>query len=66
MEDPREVVTIGFSDLDPSDIEAFLERVGPQEALRHERLEEILGPDGSRGFYLQVADDDLTDQPPKE
>jgi hypothetical protein len=66
MEDPREVVTIGFSDLDPADVESFLERVGPQEARRRERLDEVLEPGGSRGFYLQVADDDLTDEPPKE
>lgn len=64
LEDPREVVTIGFSDLDPADVDAFLERVGPQERLRNERLEAVIEPGGTRGVYLQVADDDLTDQPP--
>jgi hypothetical protein len=60
------VVTIGFSDLDPADVEDFLARVGPQEKLRHDRIEEVIEPGGTRGFYLQVADDDLTDTPPAE
>ncbi|HTZ85615.1 MAG TPA: hypothetical protein VMB05_03010 [Solirubrobacteraceae bacterium] len=64
LEDPREVVTIGFTDLDPVEADAFLQRVGPQEQVRHERLEAVIEPGGTRGFYLQVADDDLTDQPP--
>lgn len=66
LEDPREVVTIGFTNLDPADAEAFLERIGPQEQLRHERLEAVLEPGGTNSVYLQVADDDLTDEPPKE
>jgi len=64
MEDPRDIVTIGFSDLDPADVEEFVERVGPQEKLRAERLREVVEPGGTRGFYMQVADDDLTDDPP--
>lgn len=64
LEDPREVVTIGFSDLEPEDVEEFLARVGPQEQLRHDRIAEVIEPGGTRGFYLQVADDDLTDSPP--
>ncbi len=64
LEDPQEVVTIGFSDLDPADIDAFLERVGPQEQARHERLAEVIEPNGTRGYYVQVADDDLTNEPP--
>ncbi len=66
LEDPREVVTIGFSDLDPAEVEDFLARVGPQEKLRHDRIEEVIEPGGTRGFYLQVADDDLTETPPTE
>jgi hypothetical protein len=66
LEDPREIVTIGFSDLDPADVEDFLARVGPQEQLRHDRIEEVIEPGGTRGFYLQVADDDLTSTPPTE
>jgi hypothetical protein len=38
LEDPREIVTIGFSDLEVFEIEAFLERVAPEEARRHDRM----------------------------
>lgn len=65
-EDPREVVTIGFTDIELDEAEAFLERIGPQEQLRHDRLEEVLEPGGSNRVYIQVADDDLSDEPPTE
>ena len=64
MDDPQEIVTIGFTDLDPRDAEAFLARIGPQEQLRSDRIAEVVEPGGGRGLYLQVADDDLTDGPP--
>ncbi len=34
LDDPREVVTIGFSDIELGEIEAFLERTAPEEARR--------------------------------
>ena len=64
VDDPREIVTIGFSELDAEDISAFLERVAPQERARHERIEQVVEPDMTRAFYVQVADDDLTHDPP--
>ncbi|MGZ4278775.1 MAG: hypothetical protein ACXVVU_19155 [Solirubrobacteraceae bacterium] len=65
MEDARDIVTIGFSDLEPEGVEAFLARVGPQEAARHERIAEVIEPEMTRALYVQVGDDDLTDEPPK-
>jgi hypothetical protein len=66
VDDPREIVTIGFSELEPEDIPAFLERVGPREQARRERLEHIVEPNVTRGSYVQVADDDLTHGPPPD
>jgi hypothetical protein len=66
IDDPREIVTIGFSELEPEDIPPFLERVGPQEQARHERLEHVVEPEMTRRFYVQVADDDLTYGPPPD
>jgi hypothetical protein len=66
VEDPREVVTIGFTDIELDEVPAFLERVGSQEQTRHERLEEIVEPEMTRGFYVQVADDDLAHGPPPD
>ena len=60
LEDPREIVTIGFSDLELEDIQAFLERTAPEEARRRERIADVVEPEMTKAFYLQVADDDLT------
>jgi hypothetical protein len=57
--------TIGFSDLEPDEVEEFLARVGPQESQRHDRIEEVIEPEMTRAFYVQVADDDLTEAPPQ-
>lgn len=62
LEDPRDVVTIGFSDMSPEEAQAFLERVGPQEEIRHDRIDEVIDGDVTRYFYVQVGDDDFTDE----
>ena len=36
----------------------------PQESVRHDRIDEVIEPEMTRAFYVQVADDDLTDGPP--
>jgi hypothetical protein len=36
-----------------------------EEAARHERIAEVIEPEMARAFYVQVGDDDLTDEPPK-
>jgi hypothetical protein len=60
LDDPREIVTIGFSDLEVSEIEAFLARTAPEETRRRDRIAEVIEPEMTRAFYLQVADDDLS------
>jgi hypothetical protein len=60
LDDPREIVTIGFTEIELEEIEAFLERTAPEEARRHERIAEVIEPEMTRAFYLQVADDDLS------
>ena len=63
LEDPREIVTIGLSEIEADEVEGFLARVGPQEAVRHDRIAEVIEPEMTRAFYVQVADDDLTEAP---
>ena len=60
LDDPHEIVTIGFTEIELEEIEAFLERTAPEEARRHERIAEVIEPEMTRAFYLQVADDDLS------
>ena len=53
-------MTIGFTDIEPHEIDAFLERTAPEEARRHERIVDVIEPTMTRAFYVQVADDDLS------
>jgi hypothetical protein len=82
MDDPREIVTIGFSDIGAEEAEALLEQVGidrsggasregesdaehlgdvaREQLARRSRISDVIEPDMTRAFYVQVADDDLT------
>jgi hypothetical protein len=60
LDDPHEILTVGFTDIEPQEIEAFLERTAPEESRRHARIAEVIEPEMTRAFYIQVADDDLS------
>ena len=60
LDDDREIVTIGFVDVDPADLQAGFGRVADQEEVRHDRIDEVVEPEMTRTFYLQVGDDDLS------
>jgi hypothetical protein len=60
LDDPLEIVTIGFTDIQLHEIEAFLERTAPEEGRRHKRIADVIEPAMTRAFYVQVADDDLS------
>jgi len=62
LDDPRDVVTIGFSDMSPEEAQAFLERTASQEQVRHERIDDVVEGDVARYYYVQVGDDDFTDE----
>ena len=64
-DDDREIITIGFSELDEADVEAQRERIGPQEQVRHDRIESVVEPEMTRRFYVQLAEDDFTNVPPR-
>ncbi len=60
VDDEREVITIGFSELSEEEAEAELQRIGPQEERRHDRIDAVVEPEMTRHFYVQVAEDDFT------
>jgi hypothetical protein len=84
MDDPREIVTIGFSDISAEQGEALLGQVGlgssgehpseeasasddehmeevaGEQLARRSRISEIIEPEMTRSFYVQLAEDDLT------
>jgi hypothetical protein len=64
VEDQREVITIGFSELDEAEAEAQLQRIGPEQERRHDRVDAVIEPGMTRHFYVQVAEDDFTDVAP--
>jgi hypothetical protein len=66
VDDDREVITIGFSEVDEAEAEAQLRRIGPQEQRRHDRIDAVIEPETTRRFYLQVAEDDFTDAPVRQ
>lgn len=61
VDDDREIITIGFSELDEREAEAQLQRTGPQEQRRHDRIDAMVEPEMTRRFYVQVAEDDFTE-----
>ncbi len=65
-DDEREIITIGFSELSEAEAEAQLQRIAPQEQRRHDRIEAVVEPEMTRRFYVQVAEDDFTEVPPRE
>ena len=84
MDDPREIITIGFSDISAEQGEALLAQVGldtsgeqatepapesgdehlgevaDEQLARRSRISEVIEPEMTRTFYLQLAEDDLT------
>lgn len=83
MDDPREIVTIGFSDVGREEAEALLQQVGvehsgeqrdkaaeeseehldevaEEQLARRARISDVIEPEMTRAFYVQVGDDDLT------
>jgi hypothetical protein len=60
LDDDREIITIGFVDVDPEDLAAGMEGVADQEQVRHDRIDEVIEPEMTRVFYAQVGDDDLS------
>ncbi len=62
LEDPQEIITVGFSDMELEEARAFLEQTAAQEEVRHERIDDIIDGGVTRTFYVQVGDDDFTDE----
>jgi hypothetical protein len=66
VDDDREVITIGFSELEEAEAEAQLQRIGPQEQRRHDRIDDVIEPEMTRRFYVEVAEDDFSDVQARE
>ena len=59
-DDEREVITLGFSEIEEAKARGQLARIAPQEQRRHDRIDEVVESAMTRHFYIQVAEDDFT------
>ena len=63
LEDPREVLSIGFVDVDASAFAGAAEGVAAQEAVRHSRIDAVIQSTVLRGFYDLKTEHDFTGHP---
>ncbi len=60
LDDPREIVSIGFVDLPAEDLPAMLQKVADSEGRRHESIAHVIEETVHKGIYEIVDDDDLS------
>ena len=61
--DDREVVTVGFVDVDPDDLERVGERVLAAEQTRHDRIDAVIESTELRTFFVVDGDHDFSAAP---
>jgi hypothetical protein len=63
LSDPSEILTVGFVDLDPGQLEAGAAAVAAQEHDRHERIAEVIESNELREFYELGSEHDFSAEP---
>jgi hypothetical protein len=63
LEDPREVLSIGFVDVDASAFAGAAKGVAAQEAVRHSRIDAVIESTVLRAFYDLKTEHDFTGDP---
>ena len=63
LDDPREILSIGFVDVDASALGAQMAGVAEQEAVRHARIDEVIEATLWRAFLDLQTEHDLTGAP---
>jgi hypothetical protein len=63
LEDPREVLTVGFVDVDPAELEATAAAVADQERVRHERIDRVIESTELRAMYELRGEHDFSAAP---
>ena len=64
IDDAREIVTVASADIEPGEVEDFVDRITESEQRRHAGIAEVVEPETSRALYLHLGDDDLSTEPP--
>ena len=63
IDDPRDVITIGFVDISVEELEAGLAAVAAQESVRHDRIETVIESTTLRRMFEVRSEHDFTDEP---
>jgi hypothetical protein len=63
LEDPREVLSIGFVGVEPDDLAASIERVSDQEKVRHDRIAAVIESTEPKAMYALTSEHDFTEVP---
>lgn len=63
MDDPREILSVGFVDIDAADFAAATAGVAGQEAVRHSRIDDVIESTELRAFYDLRTEHDFSDLP---
>jgi len=63
LEDPREILTVGFVDIEPAQLAAAGKDVADAEAKRHSRIDEVIESTELRSFYAVCSEHDFSGDP---
>ncbi len=63
LDDPREILSIGFLDIAPDDLDDLAADIAAAEAKRHYRIEGVIEATEIRALFEIVDDEDFTDRP---
>jgi hypothetical protein len=63
IDDPREIVSIAFLDIEADDLDELAADIAAAEAKRHYRIEHVIESTEVRSIYRLVDDEDFTDKP---
>ncbi len=63
IDDPREVLSVGFVGIDAGALATATERVGEQEAVRHSRIDDVVESTILHAFYDLRTEHDFSSEP---
>jgi hypothetical protein len=63
LEDPREVLSVGFVDIDGSSLSDAATQVSAQEAVRHSRIDDVIESTLLHAFYDLRTEHDFSSDP---
>jgi len=63
LDDPRDVLTVGFVDITVAELEQALASVAAQEQVRHDRIETVVESTALRSMYELRAEHNFTSVP---